>query len=171
MTARTFGRKGGFAAPAPRRGSLVAHQPRSFAPAERTAAAPAADEEMEARRAAFLDSERERAANPPAEGEPDFLKMKEVRDPRVVGPRSFLLTFLLWLLLGTLGAHRFYLGRNLSGSFLFATTVVSWGLVAGQFYLAFAGTLVSAAWVFIDGFLLKAMVRQATGKTGSVGFL
>lgn len=40
---------------------------------------------------------------------------------QVPSPRSFTVTFILLLLFGLLGAHRFYLGRPVSGVLYFAT--------------------------------------------------
>jgi TM2 domain-containing membrane protein YozV len=81
----------------------------------------------------------------------------------VVGPRSLMLTYMLWLTLGSAGAHRFYLGRTISGATMACLTFGSWALVLGQSYEAFAGTLLGGLWMFVDGFLIKPMHRAATG--------
>jgi TM2 domain-containing membrane protein YozV len=157
MTAGTFGRKGVVGAPAQRRAGLVAHQPRSFQPAMRER--PPGDD-VESRRAAFLAAEHARKEER-ADAESLFSRWKPA--PRVVGPRSLMVAYLLWIFLGSLGAHRFYLGRTMSGAVLACLTFASWALVTGQTYEAFAGVLVSSLWVFADAFLIKSMHRAATG--------
>lgn len=52
--------------------------------------------------------------------------------------------WLLWIFLGFLGAHRFYLGRKLSGFLQLVATFFVIGLV----------------WWLIDLFLLSGMIRQ-----------
>jgi len=157
MTAGTFGRKGVVGTPAQRRAGLVAHQPRSFQPAilERPA-----EDDVESRRAAFLAAEHARKEER-ADAESLLSRWKPA--PKVVGPRSLLIAYLLWGLLGSLGAHRFYLGRTISGALLACLTFGSWALVIAQTYEAFAAALVGALWLFADGFLIKSMHRLATG--------
>ena len=161
MTARTFGRKGMAGAPAQRRTGLVAHQPRSFQPASREHAP---ESDVESRRAAFLAAEHSRKEER-AEAASLLGRWKPERG--IVGPRSLMIAYLLWILLGPLGAHRFYLGRHMSGALLAGLTFASWALVIGQTYEAFAGVLAGALWMFADGFLIKSMHRTATGGASS----
>lgn len=161
MTAGTFGRKGMVGAPAQRRAGLVAHQPRSFQPAQRERPA---EDEVESRRAAFLAAEHVRKEER-AEAESLVSRWKPAH--KIVGPRSLMVAYLLWIVLGSFGAHRFYLGRAISGALLACLTFGSWALVIGQTYEAFAAALVGALWVFIDGFLIKSMHRTATGGTAA----
>ena len=157
MTARTFGRKGTLEAPAQRRAGLVAHQPPSFQPVPRERAP---GEDIESRRAAFLAAEHARKEERVAA---DSLLSRWKPEPKVVGPRSLMLAYVLWLLLGSVGAHRFYLGRTLTGGILACLSFGSWALVAGETYEAFAGALLGGIWMFVDGFLIKDMHRAATG--------
>ena len=157
MTAGTFGRKGVIGVPAQRRTGIVAGQPRSLRPAPHD---PTSAGDLETRRATFLATEHARKEEQ-AEAETFLRRWKP--EPKVVGPRSLILAYVLWLFLGSLGAHRFYLGRTLSGLMLACLTFGSWALVMGQTYEAFAGALVGALWVFADGFLIKSMHRTATG--------
>jgi len=157
MTAGTFGRKGVVGTPAQRRVGLVAHQPRSFEPATRERPA---EDDVESRRAAFLAAEHVRKEER-AEAESLLSRWKPAH--KIVGPRSLLVAYLLWIALGSFGAHRFYLGRAISGTLLALLTIGSWALVIGQTYEAFAAALVGALWVFFDGFLIKSMHRTATG--------
>lgn len=155
MNAPTFGRKGMVGAPAQRRAGLVAHQPRSFQPAQRPA-----EDDVESRRAAFLAAEHTRKEE---RAEAESLLSRFRPETKVVGPRSLMLTYMLWLTLGSAGAHRFYLGRTISGATMACLTFGSWALVLGQSYEAFAGTLLGGLWMFVDGFLIKPMHRAATG--------
>jgi TM2 domain-containing membrane protein YozV len=157
MNAPTFGRKGMVGAPAQRRTGLVAHQPRSFQPAQRQQPE---EGDVESRRAAFLAAEHARKEE---RAEAESLLGRWKPQPRLVGPRSLMLAYMLWLFLGSAGAHRFYLGRTASGAMMACLTFGSWALVLGQTYEAFAGTLLGGLWMFADGFLIKSMHRAATG--------
>ena len=64
--------------------------------------------------------------------------------------------YLLWLFLGSLGAHRFYLGRVSSGIVMLLLSVLGAFLtilVVGYFLLAAVGI-----WVIVDAFLIPGMV-------------
>ena len=159
MTAPSFGRKGGIGIAAPPRPTTAAAPARMLRPQDpRTAQ----QDEMEARRLAFLAQERIRRDQP--QPDPDLLRRREEPRPGVVGPRSMVLTYMLWFVLGSIGAHRFYLGRNVSGTILAVLTLLSWGLIAGDKSLAYGGAIAAGLWVFVDGFLIRSMHRQAIGK-------
>ena len=72
--------------------------------------------------------------------------------------KSALVAYLLWLFLGWLGAHRFYLRRYLSGFIMF----VLWA-VGTLLTIIFVGYLVLAipvlVWL-IDLFLIPGIVRR-----------
>ena len=66
--------------------------------------------------------------------------------------------YLLWFFLGTLGVHRFYLGRKGSGLVRLHLTIVGWltiVFVIGFFLLALMGI-----WLFVDLFLIPGMVMK-----------
>lgn len=66
--------------------------------------------------------------------------------------------YILWLLLGGIGAHRFYVGRTGTGLVYVAMQVIGWFTAA-----AGAGALLFIAigvWWAIDAFLIPGMVRQ-----------
>lgn len=143
MTARTFGRKGAGGALASRRAAFAG---------ERASADRAAETEVfpATVRPAFAKESVEAA---PAEA--------PVRKPRPVGPRSLRLAYGLWLVLGTAGAHRLYLGRTLSGAIQALLCAGCFAAVAMQYYEAFAGLAACWLWMFVDGFQLKKMHAEA----------
>ncbi|HYN47198.1 MAG TPA: TM2 domain-containing protein [Allosphingosinicella sp.] len=150
MTARTFGRKniaGGAVAAPSRRAAFGARDPDHFEPAE--------IDETALRRAAFIADERARAELEAAAEAKPFA-------PVVYANRSLPLAYMLWLILGSAGAHRFYLGRPLTGGLMALASVAAWVFVVSENYLAFGGVLAIALWVFADGFLIAAMHRRAT---------
>ena len=74
--------------------------------------------------------------------------------------KSLLVAYLLWAFLGYVGAHRFYLGRPVSGFIMLALsgavlliTFVSFGL------LSFLWVIV-AIWWFIDALLIPGMAAS-----------
>jgi TM2 domain-containing membrane protein YozV len=164
MTARTFGRKGGIAAPAQRRTGLIAHQPRSFEPIERQAAG---DDEVAAKRAAFLAEERERADGA---SKPQFAAATEtalrafraqVEFAALPADRSLKIAYLLWFATGLAGGHRFYLRRPLTGAVQALLFLGCVGAAAVQYYPAFGGLALSWLWMLADGFLIRRMYRTA----------
>lgn len=72
------------------------------------------------------------------------------------------IAYILWLFLGTLGVHRFYLGRNGTGIAQVILSVVGWAtaiLLVGFVFLA-----VVWVWVIVDAFLIPSMTREANGR-------
>lgn len=65
--------------------------------------------------------------------------------------------YLLWFFLGGLGAHRFYLGRVVSGAIQLVLFLLGWmtvWIVIGAVPLAVVGI-----WWIIDAFLIPSMAR------------
>lgn len=62
-------------------------------------------------------------------------------------------SYLLWLILGGIGAHRFYIGRTVTGIVL----LVLWLL--GLFTAGITWIVVFIWWI-VDGFLIPGMVRE-----------
>lgn len=72
--------------------------------------------------------------------------------------KSTLIAYLLWFFLGSLGAHRFYLGKNGSAITMLLLSLISSVLsVIGIGYLGF---IVIWVWLLADLFLTYAMVRD-----------
>ena len=70
--------------------------------------------------------------------------------------RSALVAYLLWFFLGYFGAHRFYLGRWVSGVIMLALFGIGSALafiLVGYIPLAFV-----AIWWVIDAFLIPGMI-------------
>ncbi len=155
MTARTFGRRGmaGDALAVPSRrasfGARGTRDPDHFEAAE--------IDEAALRRAAFVAGERARAATESASASGTSSSA-----PVVYSHRSLRLAYVLWLVLGWAGAHRFYLGRPLTGGLMAFASAAAWFFVASENYLAFGGVFAVGLWVFADGFLIAAMHRRAT---------
>ena len=60
--------------------------------------------------------------------------------------------YLLWLFLGGLGAHRFYLGRTGSAVGQLLLLLLGW-------IPLFAGWFVLGIWLLVDAFLIPDMIR------------
>ncbi|HSP23999.1 MAG TPA: NINE protein, partial [Saliniramus sp.] len=66
--------------------------------------------------------------------------------------------YLLWLFLGGLGGHRFYLGRTGSAvAMLLLTLVGAITLIVGVGVVILLGT---GVWVLVDAFMIPGMVQQ-----------
>jgi TM2 domain-containing membrane protein YozV len=166
MTAGNFGRKGAAgAAPAPPRIGLVAGQPRTFQPMHKRPAS--SDDELAARRAAFVAEERARTGGGvslpfSAATETALRAFKaQVEFDSFPADRSLKIAYLLWFFTGLAGGHRFYLRRPLTGAIQAALFLGCVGAAIAQYYPAFAGLGISWLWMLADGFLIRAMYRTA----------
>ena len=63
--------------------------------------------------------------------------------------KSIVVAYLLWLFLGLLGVHRFYLGKT--------GTAVAMLLLS----LSIVGLIVSVLWTLIDLFLVPGIIKEA----------
>lgn len=76
--------------------------------------------------------------------------------------KSPLLAYLLWIFLGGLGIHRFYLGKTGSGIGMLALAfigAITLPLGVGLFLLAALGI-----WMLVDLFLIPGMVNEQRSK-------
>lgn len=75
------------------------------------------------------------------------------------GKKSTGLAYVLWLLLGGVGGHRFYLGRTGSAVGMLVLSILGWLLIlAAGFGLLFLIPL--GIWLLIDLFTIPGMVEQ-----------
>jgi TM2 domain-containing membrane protein YozV len=86
----------------------------------------------------------------------------------VTQPKSMGIAYALWLFLGQLGLHRFYLGRVGSGIAQLLLGLVGWATV--WFFIGFIPLAILWIWLFVDLFLTASMVREAN-RTITAGVL
>lgn len=79
-----------------------------------------------------------------------------IRSQKEVG-----IAYVLWLFLGTLGVHRFYLGHNGTGATQLVLTVIGWATAI--ILVGFALLAIVWVWVIVDAFLIPAMTRESNG--------
>lgn len=72
--------------------------------------------------------------------------------------KSMLVAYLLVIFLGTLGLHRIYLGKSISGILQLLLTAI--GSVTLLFLVGVIPLLIVALWVFVDLFLTYFMVSK-----------
>lgn len=72
--------------------------------------------------------------------------------------KSMVLAYLLWWFLGTLGAHRFYLGRTGSAVAMLIITLISFPLAL--LLIGYVGFALIGVWWLVDAFLIPGMVRS-----------
>lgn len=71
--------------------------------------------------------------------------------------KSLLVAYLLWFFLGYVGAHRFYLGRPVSGLFMLALSAVTLVLSLVSFGVLGFLWFVVGLWWLIDALLIPGM--------------
>ena len=84
---------------------------------------------------------------------------------RGVSRKSIPLAYLLWVLLGTFGAHRLYLKRYTTGTVLMTTALSSFLLISGVFgqtlaRVGYVTVLIPMAWALVDLFLIPGLKRK-----------
>lgn len=83
--------------------------------------------------------------------------------------KSVGVAYLLFIFLGGLGAHRFYLGRVGTGVAQLLLSIIGWVTVLAGVGILFLAAL--GVWLIVDLFLIPSMARQhnvalASGLTG-----
>ena len=84
---------------------------------------------------------------------------------RGAGRKSIPAAYLLWVLLGTFGAHRLYLKRYATGTVLLTTALSSFLLMSGVFgetlaRVGYATIWIPMAWALVDLFLIPGLKRK-----------
>jgi len=74
--------------------------------------------------------------------------------------KNGVVAFLLWLFLGGLGAHRFYLGFTGTAVIQVLLSIFGWGFVLGGTGLGFFLLLPLCGWVLLDVFCISASVQE-----------
>ena len=73
------------------------------------------------------------------------------------GKKSMGITYVLWLLLGGLGVHRFYMGKIGSGVAILVINILGWlTIIAGIGFLFLA---IVGVWLIVDAFLIPGWIR------------
>lgn len=72
--------------------------------------------------------------------------------------KSVGVAYLLWLFLGTLGGHRFYLGRTITALLMLLLFVV--GFITAFVGIGFIFIGIVGLWALIDAFLIPGMVSK-----------
>ncbi|TPL40700.1 TM2 domain-containing protein [Mesorhizobium sp. B2-4-6] len=72
--------------------------------------------------------------------------------------KSIGVAYLLWFLLGGVGAHRFYLGRSGTGFAMLALLVV--GVITVPIVVGSLLLVVLGIWAIVDAFLIPGMVQN-----------
>jgi TM2 domain-containing membrane protein YozV len=111
----------------------------------------------------------------PLDGHPDGIRPLMLF---LAGRKSLEVTYLLWLLFGFLGAHRFYTGRYLAGSLMIGLLLVGFSGV-GVWYNAeyfatevleiwlacgLAALITGLLWLLLDLFLIPDWIRTYNRK-------
>lgn len=72
------------------------------------------------------------------------------------GQRRWWIAYPLWLLLGAFGAHRFYLGRDRTGTIQILALLFGFFTLTSTFGVVLLAAL--SAWVLLDGLLMPFML-------------
>lgn len=79
--------------------------------------------------------------------------------------KSLLVAYLLWAFLGYVGAHRFYLGRPLSGFIMLLLSGVTLLLAFASFWLLSFLWVIVAVWWVIDALLIPGIAARRNSRT------
>lgn len=137
------------------------------------------DDDLAAKRAAFIASERERAARQPQQPEAPLRTLRTptrytagAKAPVYAGDKTMFAAYINWLLFGCLGAHRFYLGHTISGAvqammaigsaLVLFIGVSNQSLAHASVSIMLLGTL--GLWLLGDLVLIPSMCERANAK-------
>jgi len=82
-----------------------------------------------------------------------LIKQRVTNEAKSIGA-----AYLLWLFLGGLGGHRFYLGRTGSGALMLVLLII--GLVTSVIGIGAILLIIVGIWALIDAFLIPGMVAK-----------
>lgn len=84
--------------------------------------------------------------------------MSEMQMEYDANKKSVIVAYILWFLLGAIGAHRMYAGRWISGLIILAISAVS--AVLWIIALGWITSWIVGLWLIIDIFLIPGMIRD-----------
>lgn len=149
MAGATFGRRG--------------MEPSQLAGRRAQSGSAAIDDQIGRRRAAFIASERART-------DQDSVQPNSNSSPPSCAPLVFFrekslgTTYALWLILGGISAHRFYLGQPLTGIAQTIIWYVSLMLLMAGFDGALIPLVAGGLWLLADGLLIPGLRRAANDR-------
>ncbi|MFX3616420.1 MAG: TM2 domain-containing protein [Sporolactobacillus sp.] len=76
--------------------------------------------------------------------------------------KSMALAYVLDIFLGTLGIHRFYLGKTGSAAALLTLTILGW--ITAFILIGFFLIAISGIWTIVDLFLIPGIIRAKNEK-------
>lgn len=77
--------------------------------------------------------------------------------------KSLALTLVLWFFLGSLGAHRFYLGHNKSAAVMLILVIIGW--LTAALAIGFVFLLAVGIWLIVD--LILILTKKLVPADGS----
>ena len=89
----------------------------------------------------------------------EFLRIFE-KERKMENNKSLVLTLVLWFFLGSLGAHRFYLGHTGTAAAQLAMAIIGWLTIV--FVIGFIPLVALGIWLIVD------LIQILTGKLTSV---
>jgi TM2 domain-containing membrane protein YozV len=72
--------------------------------------------------------------------------------------KSALVAYVLWFVVGTLGGHRFYVGKTGSAIAILALTII--GIISSFIGIGLILLLIMGIWVLVDAFLIPGWIRN-----------
>jgi TM2 domain-containing membrane protein YozV len=72
--------------------------------------------------------------------------------------KSLAVAYLLWLILGGLGGHRFYNGKIITGGLILLMNII--GVVLAPVGIGFLLLVPAWIWILIDAFLIPGWIRS-----------
>lgn len=103
---------------------------------------------------ASLVAHQPQALAPVQAAAPDFDRMVAFETKK----KSMAVAYLLWWVAGSLGGHRFYMGRTGSAAAMLCITLTS--LLLMFVLIGFATIFISGVWAIVDAFQIPRWVRE-----------